>query len=106
MQVLAKAYVGDRINPVVRFYLDDISAYKGCCHSAPGASKLSGDLTVYISSGEKTKMPSEYESDRRFMNQSVFDYANNSNGLSNDTTFDSDIKTTGFSDPKDMKVIE
>lgn len=51
-------------------------------------------------------MPSEYESDRRFMNQSVFDYANNSNGLSNDTTFDSDIKTTGFSDPKDMKVIE
>ena len=51
-------------------------------------------------------MPSEYESDRRFMNQSVFDYANNSNGLSNDTTFDSDIKAVGFSDPKDMKVIE
>ena len=77
---MAKAYVGDRKNPTVRFFIDDITRIKCCSHKAPGESKLGSDLTVYISNGEKTKMPNEYQSDRRYMNQTLFDYATNSRG--------------------------
>lgn len=62
-------------------------------------------MTVYISNGEKTKMPNEYESDRRYMNLSIFDYSTNSRGAKADVA-ESDIKATGYSDPLDIKVIE
>ena len=52
-------------------------------------------------------MPDEYESDRRYMNQTIFDYATNAKGGQlGEEAVDSNLKKAGFSDPKDIKVIE